>query len=123
MAPTIEVSSKVLAELRTQRGTVKGQQTRLSNVVDRVVVTASEAELETRLGLLEGYFSNFNAVQTKIECLDETETDSEEREVFEETYCAVKPKFSRICPAGGCENLLRPTQPLVTPVHQLGSLS
>lgn len=83
-----------VAQLRTKRSVLKGQLTRFSNFfenIDNADEVANEvlSQLRVRLDKIEPLFEEFNELQTKIEILDTTELEKDDRESFEKNYFEV----------------------------------
>lgn len=86
--------------LRAKRGVVKGHLTRLTTALTKEKIGSLNVfELETKLGVLENHFSNFNSIQSQLEEIDANEAT--ERETFEDSYCELKAKLlASISPVG-----------------------
>lgn len=94
-----DCSSKLnqqIKELKVLRGIVKGQVTKLKTYITSKSKEANIFELETKLGLLENYFSNFNNHQSRLECIDEDEPQTDERANFEDIYFKLKSKILKL---------------------------
>ncbi|XP_055910684.1 uncharacterized protein LOC129945045 [Eupeodes corollae] len=79
-----------LEKLRVKRQVIIGQLGRTKEFLKRASA-ALTAELETRLESLESTRTNFEAIQLKIEELDENEVTLPIRGDFEETYFEIRP--------------------------------
>jgi len=81
-----------IAALKKHRATIKGSCTRIKTYVESVIATSPEivAQLEERKLKLEQYWAEYNAIQTKIELVEESE--GADRVSFEEAFYAVSAK-------------------------------
>lgn len=82
-----------MESLKSIRSVAKGQITKLKNYAHEKSNIANIFELNAKLELLETYYKKFDAAQTRIEEEDEKEILSNERDIFDEDYCATKSKL------------------------------
>lgn len=93
MAEEARLLAKRISDFRIQRGVIKGQQTKMKTYMEIKAENANEFELETKLGLLETYFTNFDKIQSNLESLDDQEQNSNDREEFEDVYFELKSRL------------------------------
>ncbi|XP_071577848.1 uncharacterized protein [Temnothorax nylanderi] len=89
-------SEQNLAALKKQRATTKGSCTRTSTYVGSItaVTPSVSAQLKERKIKLDQYWSEYNAVQTQIQIVDESETT--DRSAFEDSYYALAARITEI---------------------------
>ena len=81
-----------IAALKKHRATIKGSCTQIKTYVESVITTSPAiiAQLEERKLKLEQCWAEYNAIQTKIELVEESE--GADCVSFEETFYAVSAK-------------------------------
>lgn len=82
-----------------QRGQIKAQITRFTTYVDEFDHD-NFFELELRLEKIDQLWKDFNVIQSKIECLDASETQLEYRDTLENSYFAVVSQARKLIAAG-----------------------
>ncbi|KAJ8962528.1 hypothetical protein NQ318_000919 [Aromia moschata] len=79
------MENEQLRSLTAQRGQVKAQITRFTRFLDEFDKD-NVLELELRLEKIDQLWKDFNSIQSKIECLDDSQTQRDYREHFENSY-------------------------------------
>jgi len=81
------------AVLKKQRAIVKGCCTRIRTYVESITTFSSSivAQLEERKSRLDGYWSEYNTLQTRLEMVDDAEVD--DRAIFEEAFYTLSAKI------------------------------
>ncbi|KAJ8957238.1 hypothetical protein NQ318_007802 [Aromia moschata] len=79
------MENEQLRSLTAQRGQVKAQITRFTHFLDEFDKD-NVLELELRLEKIDQLWKDFNSIQSKIECLDDSQTQRDYREHFENSY-------------------------------------
>jgi hypothetical protein len=86
---TDHLTNKEQAELKLfiqKRGQIKSKLTRFKSFIDSFTSRDNLTQLKVRLSKLEEYYSEFEKTQDSIEILDSSETQLNERELFENQY-------------------------------------
>ncbi|XP_055909761.1 uncharacterized protein LOC129944394 [Eupeodes corollae] len=91
------MAEPTLDELKQQRASTKGSISRIKNIVESNSNALTSTELECRLGILESYFKQILAYQTKIEVLLPTDTSRGE---IEDLYITAKTKILSLLGTG-----------------------
>ncbi|KAK9759041.1 hypothetical protein QE152_g317 [Popillia japonica] len=74
------------AEVRIQRGQIKASLTRVDKFLEKHEATPQLSQVKARYDKLLSIMEDFNINQDKLERLDESELDTNEREEFEDKY-------------------------------------
>ncbi|KAK9728954.1 hypothetical protein QE152_g16936 [Popillia japonica] len=74
------------AELRIQRGQIKASLTRVGKFLEKHEATPQSGQVRARYDKLMSIMEDFHIIQNKLERLDESELDTNEREEFEDKY-------------------------------------
>jgi len=79
--------------LKKKRTVIKGSCTRINTYVDSITAPSPSvtAQLEERKARLDGYWSEYNQVQTRLEMLEDAEAD--DRPTFEEAFYSLSAKI------------------------------
>ncbi|KAJ8951233.1 hypothetical protein NQ318_010261 [Aromia moschata] len=80
------MSDSELKALRIKMGQIKAQLTRFNNYLNAFDPTKSVFELTKRLENIERLWDEFGDCQSRIELLDETELNSDQRSLFEKDF-------------------------------------
>lgn len=87
-----------LRKLIARRGQLKGQLTRFNTFMENFDTSNSEKiiELENRLQKIDSLWNVFDTVQSDIEFLDNSDSQSNEREEFEQTFFNLSTKAKKL---------------------------